>query len=71
MEQIYKDETIRKTLLTFNDIENVKLNGEEIDYIKQIYQKKNIEMGFYSDKRFINNVNMSLLWFAPIAIKNL
>ena len=68
MEQIYKDETIRKTLLTFNDIENVKLNGEEIDYIKQIYQKKNIEMGFYSDKRFINNVNMSLLWFAPIAM---
>ena len=68
MEQIYKDETMKKILLTFNDIENVKLNGEEIDYIKKIYEKKNKEMGFYSDKRYINNVNSSLLWFAPIAM---
>ena len=68
MEQIYKDETMKKILLTFNDIENVKLNGEEIEYIKKIYEKKNKEMGYYSDKRFINNVNSSLLWFAPIAM---
>ena len=25
-------------------------------------------MGFYSNKRLINNVNSSLLWFAPIAM---
>ena len=68
MEQVYKDETMKKILLTFSDIENVKLNGEEIDYIKKIYEKKNKEMGFYSDKRYINNVNSSLLWFAPIAM---
>ena len=68
MEQIYKDETMKKILVTFNDIENVKLNGEEIDYIKKIYEKKNKEMGFYSNKRLINNVNSSLLWFAPIAM---
>ena len=68
MEQVYKDETMKKILLTFNDIENVKLNGEEIDYIKKIYEKKNKEMAFYSDKRFINNVNMALLWFAPISM---
>ena len=68
MEQIYKDETMKKILLTFNDIENVKLNGEEIEYIKKIYEKKNKEMAFFSDKRFINNVNSALLWFAPIAM---
>ena len=68
MEQIYKDETMKKILLTFNNIENVKLNGEEIDYIKKIYEKKNKEMAFFSDKRYINNVNQALLWFAPIAM---
>ena len=68
MEQIYKDETMKKILLTFNDIENVKLDGEEIEYIKQIYEKKNKEMGYYSNKRLINNINSSLLWFAPIAM---
>ena len=68
MEQIYKDETIKQILQTFNDIENVKLNGEEIDYIKKIYEKKNKEMSFYSNKRLINNINSSLLWFAPIAM---
>ena len=68
MEQVYKDETIKKILQTFNDIENVKLNAEEVQYIKKIYEKKNKEMGFYSDKRFINNVNSALLWFAPIAM---
>ena len=68
MEQIYKDETMKKILQTFNNIENVKLNGEEIDYIKKIYEKKNKEMGFYSNKRLINNINSSLLWFAPIAM---
>ena len=25
-------------------------------------------MGFYADKRYINNVNSSILWFAPIAM---
>lgn len=40
MEQIYKDETIKQILQTFNDIENVKLNGEEIDYIKNIWKKE-------------------------------
>ena len=68
MEQIYKDETIKKIIQMINNIENVKLEADEIQYIKNIYEKKNKEMGFYSDKRFINNVNSSLLWFAPIAM---
>ena len=64
MEQIHKDETIKQILLTFNDIENVKLNGEEIDYIKKIYEKKNKEMSFYSSKRLINNINSSLFVYS-------
>ena len=68
MEHVYKDETIKKILQTLNNIENVKLNADEIQYIKKIYEKKNKEMGFYADKRYINNVNSSILWFAPIAM---
>jgi ABC-type multidrug transport system fused ATPase/permease subunit len=68
MEQIYKDETIKKIIQTINNIENVKLEADEIQHIKKIYEKKNKEMSFYSDKRYINNVNSSLLWFAPIAM---
>ena len=68
MEQIYKDETIKKIIQTINNIESVKLEADEIQHIKKIYEKKNKEMSFYSDKRYINNVNSSLLWFAPIAM---
>ena len=35
-EQINKDLTMKITIKTLTDIENIKLNAEEIDYIKQI-----------------------------------
>ena len=67
-EQINKDETMKITLKTLNDIENIKFNAEEVDYIKKIYEKKNKEMACYSNKCLVNNVNSAILWFVPIAM---
>ena len=65
-EQRSKDATMKITLKTLLDIENIKLNSEEIDYIKQIYKNKDIEMSCYSSKCLVNNVNSAILWFVPI-----
>ena len=56
------------TIKTLTDIENIKLNAEEIDYIKQIYENKNKEMSCYSDKCLVNNINSAILWFVPIGM---
>ena len=68
LEQINKDETMKMIIKTLNDIENIKLNAEEIDYIKKIYQNKNQEMACYSNKCLVNNINSAILWFVPIAM---
>ena len=65
-EQINKDATMKITLKTLNDIENIKINSEELDYIKQIYENKNREMASYSSKCLVNNINSAILWFVPI-----
>ena len=67
-EQISKDSTMKMTIKTLNDIENIKLNAEEIEYIKKIYQNKTKEMGCFSNKRLVNNINSAILWFVPIAM---
>ena len=68
LEQRNKDATMKITLKTLNDIENIKLNSEEIDYIKQIYENKNREMACFSSKCLVNNINSAILWFVPIAM---
>ena len=65
-EQINKDKTMKITIKTLNDIKNIKLNAEEIDYLKKIYENKNKEMACYSNKCLVNNVNSAILWFVPI-----
>ena len=67
-EQKNKDSTMKIIIKTLNDIENIKLNAEEIDYIKKIYENKNKEMSSYSKKCLVNNINSSILWFVPIAM---
>ena len=67
-EQINKDKTMKIIIKTLNDIENIKLNAEEIDYIKKIYEKKDEEMACYSNKCLVNNINSAILWFVPIAM---
>ena len=67
-EQKCKDSTMKMTIKTLNDIENIKLNAEEVDYIKKIYQNKNKEMACFSNKRLVNNINSAILWFVPIAM---
>ena len=67
-EQKNKDLTMKITIKTLSDIENIKLNAEEIDYIKQIYQNKDREMSCYSSKCLVNNINSAILWFVPIAM---
>ena len=68
LEQKNKDKTMKIIIKTLNDIENIKLNTEEIDYIKKIYQNKDREMACYSNKCLANNINSAILWFVPIAM---
>ena len=67
-EQIGKDATMKITIKTLRDIENIKLNAEEVDYVKKIYEKKNKEMGSFSEKRLANNINSAIQWFVPNAM---
>ena len=67
-EQVGKDATMKITIKTLRDIENIKLKGEEVDYVKKIYEKKNKEMGNFSEKRLANNINTAIQWFVPNAM---
>lgn len=63
-----KDERMKVTTETFNHLKVLKLYGWEDEFLGRIEKSRNDEIDIYRRIFRNSNLNLTLLWFAPVAV---